>query len=44
VFESKDDPEHATGYTNGRDWLCTECYQKFFERPDFFASTNQDIT
>ncbi len=21
---------HGTGYTNGRDWLCTECYEKFF--------------
>ncbi len=22
-------PEHADGYTNGREWLCTECYEKF---------------
>lgn len=22
-------PEHATGYTNGRDWVCVECYTKF---------------
>jgi hypothetical protein len=22
-------PEHADGYTNGRDWVCTECYEKF---------------
>lgn len=21
--------EHDTGYTNGREWLCTECYEKF---------------
>ncbi len=21
-------PEHAAGYTNGREWLCTECYEK----------------
>jgi len=21
---------HGTAYTNGRDWLCTECYEKFF--------------
>ncbi len=21
---------HGTGYTNGRDWLCTECYERFF--------------
>lgn len=23
-------PAHGTGYTNGRDWLCIECYEKFF--------------
>ena len=22
-------PEHATGYTNGREWLCIKCYEKF---------------
>jgi len=25
--------EHSTGYSNGRIWLCTECYQKFFVLP-----------
>jgi hypothetical protein len=24
--------EHADGYTNGREWLCTECYEKFLGR------------
>ena len=27
-------PWHATGYTNGREWLCTECYEKFLEPLD----------
>lgn len=22
-------PDHSTGYTNGRDWVCEECYLKF---------------
>ena len=22
-------PDHAEGYTNGREWVCTECYEKF---------------
>jgi hypothetical protein len=44
LFESKDDPEHGVGYTNGRDWLCTECYEKFWERPDFFSSMHTEIT
>lgn len=22
--------EHLSGYTNGRQWLCIECYEKFF--------------
>jgi hypothetical protein len=26
--------EHASGYTNGREWLCTECYDKFFKPPE----------
>ena len=24
-----DSPEHGEGYTNGQDWLCTECYERF---------------
>lgn len=42
LFESQDD--HGAGYTNGHDWLCTECYTKFWERPDFFSSSYSDIT
>jgi ATP-dependent Clp protease ATP-binding subunit ClpC len=26
--------EHASAYTNGRGWLCTECYEKFLEPLD----------
>jgi len=44
LFESASDGDHGIGYTNGRDWLCTECYAKFWERPDFFASSYSDIT
>ncbi|MGB8988997.1 MAG: Clp protease N-terminal domain-containing protein [Candidatus Sulfotelmatobacter sp.] len=44
LFESQDDPDHGTGYTNGHDWVCTECYTKFWQRPDFFASSYSDIT
>jgi hypothetical protein len=24
-------PEHSTGYTNGRQWICTRCYEAFFD-------------
>jgi ATP-dependent Clp protease ATP-binding subunit ClpA len=44
LFESQDDGEHGTGYTNGRDWVCNECYDKFWRRPDFFASSFSEIT
>lgn len=46
LFESqnKDDASHVTGFTNGHDWLCTECYTKFWELPDFFSSSYSDIT
>jgi len=44
LSESPDDPDHGTGYTNGHDWLCMECYTKFWEHPDFFSSTFSEIT
>ncbi len=44
IFESQNDAEHGTGYTNGHDWLCLECYAKFWERPDFFYSSYSDLT
>ena len=28
-FAESDKPELGAGYTNGRDWLCTECYERF---------------
>jgi hypothetical protein len=37
------DPEHSTGYTNGRDWLCCECYERFLAR-DFFKSSHPEST
>jgi hypothetical protein len=44
LYDAKDDPTHGTGYTNGRDWLCTECYEKFLARPDFFSSNYPEMT
>jgi hypothetical protein len=44
LFESKDEPSHGEGYSNGREWLCTECYEKFWNRPDFFSSAYSHIT
>lgn len=38
------EPERSTGYTNGRDWVCTECYEKFLKGPDFFAPAHPEIT
>ena len=34
LFESKDDPQHGIGYTNGLEWLCIECYEKLVAPPD----------
>jgi hypothetical protein len=42
LLEAEDN--HGTGYTNGRDWLCTECYEKFWGRPDFIAGSFGDMT
>ncbi len=27
-------PEHTAGYTNGREWLCAECYEKLLQPMD----------
>jgi hypothetical protein len=32
LFESND--EHGLGYSNGRDWLCVECYERFWQDPE----------
>jgi len=44
LFASRDEPDHSTGYTNGRDWLCTVCYEKFIARDDFFSSNYPEPT
>jgi len=38
------DATHGEGYTNGRDWLCTDCYEKFLAGPDYFGSAYSDLT
>jgi hypothetical protein len=42
LFES-DEASHGVGFTNGRDWVCTECHQKFIAG-GFFSSAYSDIT
>ncbi len=42
LHESDDD--HGTGYTNGRDWICMECYDKFWDRPNFVSGSYSDLT
>ena len=32
-LHESDSPEHGEGYTNGQDWLCTECFEKFVSPP-----------
>ena len=42
LFESDD--HHGVGYTNGQQWLCLECYDRFWDRPDFISGTYSEIT
>ena len=44
LIETSTDAAHSEGYTNGRDWLCTECYEKFWGKPKFFVSPYPEIT
>jgi hypothetical protein len=43
-FESEEQPDRGTGYTNGRDWVCAECYEKFLSGPDYFRSAHSEMT
>ena len=38
------DADRGIAYTNGRDWLCTECYEKFFSGPSSTGSAYADTT
>jgi hypothetical protein len=31
-LEAKNNPERSEGFTNGRRWICAECYHRFVER------------
>jgi hypothetical protein len=42
LFET-DDTDHGSGYTNGREWVCTECYERFWKGPNFFSSAHSEI-
>ena len=42
LFESEDD--HGAGYTNGHHWICLECHDKFWDRPDFISGSYSEIT
>jgi hypothetical protein len=44
LFESEEQPDRGTGYTNGRDWVCAECYEKFLSGPDYFRSAPSGMT
>ena len=38
-----EDASHGSGFTNGKDWVCTECHQKFIAE-NFCGSAYSDIT
>lgn len=44
LFESATDEAHGIGYTNGRDWVCSECHDKFLANPNFFSSNYPEMT
>lgn len=42
LFESED--HHGKGYTNGPQWVCEECFERFLQRADFGSGAYSDIT
>jgi hypothetical protein len=43
LFESTVDADHGTGYTNGQNWLCVECFERFWKQ-GYFSSSYSDLT
>jgi hypothetical protein len=44
LAESETEPEHGVAFTNGRDWVCSECHEKFLQGPDYFATSHPELT
>jgi hypothetical protein len=42
LYESPDD--HGSGYTNGHNWICLECHDKFWDRSSFVSGAYGDLT
>lgn len=42
-FFVSEDGSHFVGFTNGREWLCGECHDRFIAR-DFFRSSHSEMT
>lgn len=42
LFESQD--HHGRGYTNGTQWVCEECFEKFWQPLDFLSGAYSDLT
>jgi len=42
--EEKEQAGHSIGYTNGRDWICFNCHDKFWDRPEFISGSYSEIT
>ena len=44
LWESNEEVARGTGYTNGREWVCIECYEKFVGNPNFFSTAYPEMT
>jgi hypothetical protein len=44
LSESGTELERKTAYTNGRDWVCTECHDKILQGPEYFSTSHSEIT
>jgi len=44
LIESETEPERGIAFTNGRDWVCSECHQKFLQGRDYFATSHSELT
>jgi hypothetical protein len=42
LFESED--HYGVGSSNGFQWICLECYDRFWDRPGFVSGAYGDIT
>jgi len=44
ILSLRPSPSTASRTTNRRDWVCSECHDKFLQGPDYFSTSHPELT